>query len=519
MVRRVTESQTTPMLLDSFPNTRTSADATTDTNAPSALVVSVRMRRRVMGFVAAVGMAAVVVLGTAVPASATVGDVFTVDNIEYTVTSEDPATVAATDYNEAGGTRVVIPSTEDNAGTTYTVTSIGDNAFDGDPDGIGFALTSVTIPDSVTSIGDYAFAWNSLESVTIPNSVTSIRDGAFWSNSLTTVTIPDSVTSISDASFGGNKLTSVTIPNSVTSIGSGAFAFNKLESVTIPNSVTSIGTAAFNYNLLESLTIPNSVTSIGYSSFFSNKLTSVTIPNSVISIGGFAFYSNSLTSVTIPESVTSIGDKAFLDNPSLESATFAGPAPAIFGTDSPLGPPTVQVYYYAKYHKDVVANGFENPWYGYTTSTLPVTALAVSLDLDLNVGDPVADAPVEIAGEGLLVGSAYTVVVRSTPTTIASGNASNTGTVLDSKLRMPSGLAPGSHTVTFTGTDADGNAVSRVAYLTVSDTGTVTYLSYTAAESLTLAETGFEVAPFGAAALLLLAAGVALMVRRFRVTA
>jgi LPXTG-motif cell wall-anchored protein len=84
---------------------------------------------------------------------------------------------------------------------------------------------------------------------------------------------------------------------------------------------------------------------------------------------------------------------------------------------------------------------------------------------------------------------------------------------------MPSGLAAGPHTVTFTGTGADGNAVSRIAYLTVSDTGTVTYLSYTAAESLTLAETGFEVVPLGAAALLLLAAGVALTLRRRRVIA
>jgi hypothetical protein len=538
LVRRVTESQITPMLLHSFPTTRTSAYATTATNAPSALVVSVRMRRRVMGFVTAAGMAAVVVLGTAVPASATVGDVFTVDYITYTVTSEDPATVAATDYNEAGGTTVVIPSTEVNAGTTYTVTSIGDYAFEGDRYGSGFALKSVTIPDSVTSIRDSAFRDNLLDSVTIPDSVTSIRgsafrdnklasvtipnsvtsigDHAFWSNSLTTVTIPNSVTSISDATFGGNKLESVTIPDSVTSIGSAAFAYNKLASVTIPNSVSSIGTAAFTYNLLESLTIPNSVTSIGYSSFSSNLLASVTIPDSVTSISSWAFNDNKLASVTIPDSVTSIGDRAFSDN-LLESVAFAGPAPTL-GTEA-LGSGTVTVYYYARYHSDRLANGFETPtWYGYPTSAL-VDVLTVSLDLGVSLGDAVADATVEIAAEGLLVGSEYTVVVRSTPTTIALGNASSTGTVSDSSGRMPSGLAAGPHTVTFTGRDADGNAVSRVAYLTVSDTGTVSYLSYAAAESLALAETGFEVAPFGAAALLLLAAGVVLVSRRRRVTA
>jgi LPXTG-motif cell wall-anchored protein len=122
-----------------------------------------------------------------VPASAAIDDTFVVDNITYTVTSEDDATVAATDYNEAGGTTVDIPSTEDNAGTTYTVTSIGGLAFEGDPLGSGFALTSMTIPSSVTSIDGYAFAWNSLESVTIPSSVTSIGMYAFSSNLLESV--------------------------------------------------------------------------------------------------------------------------------------------------------------------------------------------------------------------------------------------------------------------------------------------------------------------------------------------
>jgi hypothetical protein len=355
----------------------------------------------------------------------------------------------------------------------------------------------VTIPDSVTSIGDGAFSNNSLSSVIIGDSVTSIGNSAFFSNLLELVTIPNSVTSIGDSAFASNSLTSVTVPNSVTRVAAWTFAFNSLTSVTIPASVKTIGEGAFD----------------------ANKLTSVTIPNSVTSIGSWAFYVNSLTSVTIPNSVETIGDYVFDNNPALTSVTFAGAAPGL-GVDS-LGANTVQVYHYAKYGQDAFGlSGFGTPtWEEYDTNVLPTTALVVSLDLGLNVGDTVADVPVEIVVEGLLVGSAYTVVVRSTPTTITSGNATNTGTVSDSSGRMPSGLAPGAHTVTFTGTDADGNAVSRVAYVTVSDTGTVTYLSYTAAESLTLAETGFGVAPFGGAALLLLAAGVVLMLRRRRVAA
>ena len=154
---------------------------------------------------------------------------------------------------------------------------------------------SITIPNSVTSIGSRAFSrCTGLTSVTIPNSVTSIGDWAF---------------------YGCSGLTSVTIPNSVTSIGEEAFQYcSGLTSVTIPNSVTSIGLGAFDgCTRLTSVTIPNSVTSIGEEAFYEcTGLISVTIPNSVTSIGGLAFYGCSgLTSVTIPNSVTSIGDYAF----------------------------------------------------------------------------------------------------------------------------------------------------------------------------------------------------------------
>ena len=111
-------------------------------------------------------------------------------------------------------------------------------------------LKSVTIGNSVTSIGDYAFYYcTGLTSVTIPNSVTSIGYGAFYDCSgLTSITIPEGVTSIGNNAFSFcSGLTSITIPNSVTSIGNWAFSnCINLESVTIGNSVTSIGDYAFN---------------------------------------------------------------------------------------------------------------------------------------------------------------------------------------------------------------------------------------------------------------------------------
>ena len=179
-------------------------------------------------------------------------------------------------------------------------------------------ITSIEIPNSVTNIGQNAFAaCSGLTSVIIPNSVTSIGTQAFvMCSNLEYINIPDSVTSIGGSAFSScSGLTSVTIGNSVTSIGEAAFEeCSSLPSVTIPNSVTSIGEAAFyNCRSLTSVTIPNSVTNISDSTFYNcSSLPSVTIPNSVTSIGGHAFWNcNTLRSVTIPNSVTSIDTSAF----------------------------------------------------------------------------------------------------------------------------------------------------------------------------------------------------------------
>ena len=89
-----------------------------------------------------------------------------------------------------------------------------------------YDLTSIIVPDNITSIGDWAFfGCVSLTSITIPNSVTSIGDGAFGNcEKLTDIIIPDSVTSIGDSAFWGcSSLTSITIPDSVTGIGRYAF--------------------------------------------------------------------------------------------------------------------------------------------------------------------------------------------------------------------------------------------------------------------------------------------------------
>ena len=193
-------------------------------------------------------------------------------------------------------------------------------------------LTSITIPESVTSIGYYAFAnCSSLTSVTLNSNdiVSTSRMGNIFGSQVEEYVIGNSVTSIGNNAFSFcYSLTSVAIPNSVTTIGNSAFAYcSSLTSVTIPNSVDSIGEYAFAYcDSLTSVTIGESVTSIGNSAFaYCSSLTSVTIPNSVTSIGANAFNDcSSLASITIPNNVKSIGYGAFEYN-ALKSVTLTAP--------------------------------------------------------------------------------------------------------------------------------------------------------------------------------------------------
>ena len=282
--------------------------------------------------------------------------------IYYTTSDNNPITTSG-----GFGAKIVLNSYENGQGRIIfdgPVTCIGSGSVY--PFKNCSTLTSITIPDSVTSIGSSAFfGCSSLTSITIPDGVTSIGGDAFYKcGGLTSINIPDSVTSIGSSAFSEcRSLTSVTIGNSVKWIKDSAFYnCSSLTSINIPDSVTSIGRSAFdncssltsvhisdlsawckisfgrydanplyeeggklylNGNELTELTIPSDITEIKDYAFYNcRSLTSVTIPDSVTSIGYAAFeICSSLTSVTIGNSVTSIGGSAFSGCSSLTSVT------------------------------------------------------------------------------------------------------------------------------------------------------------------------------------------------------
>ena len=205
---------------------------------------------------------------------------------------------------------------------------IGDESFN------STGLSEVSVPSAVSHIGERAFATNKIEKITVDENnqyYTSI-DGVLFNKSETEIidypnytqaesyAVPQSVTSIGEYAFGGDmqSLKNVTIPDTVTEIGNGAFMdFYGLENIDIPETVTEIGDNAFNgCSQLASITIPNSVTEIGASAFrCCSSLQSVNLTEGLKSIGDYAFGGDyELSNVTLPNSLSDISPTAFFNS-------------------------------------------------------------------------------------------------------------------------------------------------------------------------------------------------------------
>lgn len=234
------------------------------------------------------------------------------------------------------GTEIVIPSEIDG----NTVVRIGDYAFYS-----GYSntvdVTSIEIPDTVTSLGYYAFRdCNALTDITISDSVTTIENRAFdGCGALASITIPSSVTNIGEEVFiSCSALENIIVDSANTAYASEdgnlynkakntlvTYAPGKMDtSFDIPNSVVYIGNYAFcGVDALTEITIPTSVVKIGEWAFYTCEgLTDITIPGNVKTISSDAFeLCYALESITLEEGITTIGDAAFASCPSLTEIT------------------------------------------------------------------------------------------------------------------------------------------------------------------------------------------------------
>ena len=238
--------------------------------------------------------------------------------IYYNITGNNTVEVTYSDRdNNTYSGSVSVPETVTNNGTEYSVTKIGEYAFQGS------AVTSVYMPESITSIGTSAFSGcQNLESVALPESLTTLGYSAFKAcKLLKTIKIPSGVRAIPSSCFDGcSSLESVTIPEGVTTIGDYAFGYCNLNALTLPESLEKIGGYAFTGNKsLKSVNIPAKVKTIETEAFNSCGLTNLVIPEGVQTIGYNTFGRNSLQNLTLPSTVTLIGGSAFGNNNNLQS--------------------------------------------------------------------------------------------------------------------------------------------------------------------------------------------------------
>lgn len=291
-----------------------------------------------------------------------------VSGVEHTLSVTFPS-----DESEYSGV-TAIPAHVEYEGEQYTVVEVGYLSFS-EVKGI----TSITIPETVTTIAGAAFWESSLSEITIPSSVTTIGESAFENTNLTEIVIPESVLSLGDdvlslcASLesvtlnnnptaiparmvsGCTSLTGMTIPATVTKIGE--FAFSEcaaLEDISLPSGVTEIGRFAFAYTPeLKLLPLPETVTSVGHGVFYQSGIEEASLPeaitvipdgmyqccaslrefeisNTVTEIEQEAFYwCFALDKITFGENVATIGNKAFMGDKALTSVTSLNTEPPV----------------------------------------------------------------------------------------------------------------------------------------------------------------------------------------------
>ena len=267
--------------------------------------------------------------------------------IYYNITGNNTVEVTYSDRdNNTYSGSVSIPETVTNNGTEYSVTKIGEYAFQGS------AVTSVSMPECITSIGQYACnecgsletvvlptnlddfsGWcifrncRNLKNIAIPENVTEIPNGTFINcSSLAAITIPQGVSEIgSNAFYGCSSLTSIEIPEGVEYLYEQVFyGCTALESVKLPQNLLQIGNNCFyKCGALSDISLPSSIEIIAEGAFYNcENLASPTLPASLRTLGKSAFqYCRNITTIVLPDGVASIPESCFYGCSSLESVT------------------------------------------------------------------------------------------------------------------------------------------------------------------------------------------------------
>lgn len=226
-------------------------------------------------------------------------------------------------------TDVVIPATVSYLGETFTVNTINPSAFKSCS-----TLASVSFESGceITEVGEYAFSESSITSITIPSSITQLGDSSFYKcKSLTSLKFDDnlSLTTIGESMFENTSIEELVVPTSIDIIGINAFKnCSSLASITFPQGtkVTQICDTAFSATAITSIVIPASVTTLGsqvFNSCSSLKTASFEEGTTVTELPDYAFYNTALETFALPVATTRIGDYAFEDCSNLKNINVA----------------------------------------------------------------------------------------------------------------------------------------------------------------------------------------------------
>jgi putative cell wall-binding protein len=235
----------------------------------------------------------------------------------------------------AAGT-LVIPSTINYGGVVYKVTAISQYAFGNTSSNsttrpVCVNLTEVVIPDSVTTIGSYAFAYmTNLQRLTLPVSLEPSTCGSYifaYNSNLRTLTFPEGITALPSNGywFSGSSLQDIVLPSTLRSIGSGFFSSSRIQKVRLPGGLVSWTSAFSGCTLLSEVILEEGITSIPEYAFNGcTALKTLTIPSTVTSIGRLALAGSGLTRITLPRGVLDVGANAFSSCSSLSTVIFEG---------------------------------------------------------------------------------------------------------------------------------------------------------------------------------------------------